>query len=105
MTRFPRCAKFAGMRPDWLTLQCWGAIIALALFVLSTTPHDHDGAECVNGTCVPCHVQSLPFIDSTDRSGVHETPDASVRRISFVDVLDHPRNAEIHGKESRAPPG
>lgn len=104
MTRFPRCAKFADMRPDRLIILRWSALIALALFVLSTTPHDHDAAECVDGTCVPCHVQGLPLVDSDDRSGVRETPDASVRRISFVYVLDHPRNAEIHSKDSRAPP-
>lgn len=93
------------MRQNWLTLQRWGGIIALALFVLSTTPHDHDDdEECVNGTCVACHVQSQPIIDSTDLSGVPEAHDASVRRISFVYAQDHPRNAEIHGKDSRAPP-
>ncbi len=92
------------MRPDRLTILRWSALIALALFVLSTTPHDHDHAECVEGTCVPCYVQSLPLIDSTDRSGVHETPAESVRRIPFADTLDHPRNEEAHGKDSRAPP-
>ena len=94
------------MRPDWLTLQRWGAIVAVALFVLSTTPHDHDhdSTECVNGTCVPCHTQNLPVIDSIDRSGDPEKLDVSVDRISFADNLDHPRNAEVHGKDSRAPP-
>lgn len=94
------------MRPDWLTLQRWGAIVAVALFVLSTTPHDHDhhGTECENGTCVPCLAQHLPVIDSIDRSGVPETLDTSVCRIPFEDNLDHHRNAEIHGKDSRAPP-
>lgn len=94
------------MRPDWLTLQRWGAIVAVALFVLSTTPHDHehDGTECVNGTCVPCHAQNLLVINSIDHSGVPEAPDASVGRIPCADTQDHPRNAEIHGKDSRAPP-
>lgn len=92
------------MRPDRYTLLRLGAVIALALFVLSATPHNHDDAECDDCTCVPCLVQGLPLIDTTDRSGAQETPDASVRRIPFVSALDHPRNAEIHGKDSRAPP-
>lgn len=104
MTRLLRCAKFADMRLDRLALLRTGAAIALALFVLSTTPHDHDDTECVEGTCVPCHVQGLPLIDSTDRSGVHGIHDAPVRRISCENTLDHPRNVEIHGKDSRAPP-
>ena len=94
------------MRPYWLTLQCWGAVFAIALFVLSATPHDHDhdGAECVNGTCVPCHVQSLPIIDSTDRSGLYDIPNAPILRIFGVYTELHPRDAEIHGHDSRAPP-
>ena len=104
MTRLLRCAMFADMRPDRFTLLRLGAAIALALFVLSTTPHEHDVTKCVDGTCVPCHVQGLPLIDSTDRSGVHGIPDAPVRRISCENTLDHPRNVEIHGKDSRAPP-
>lgn len=92
------------MRPYRLTLLHWSAAVALAVFVLSTTPHYHDGAECLDGTCVPCHVQSLPLIDSIDRSGVNDTPDPSVRRISRANTLDHPRDAEIHGQDTRAPP-
>ena len=92
------------MRIDRLVIFRWSALFALALFVLSSTPHDHDVDECIDGTCLPCYVQGIPLIDSTDRSGVHDTPDESVRQTLFEESLDHPRNAVIHGKDSRAPP-
>lgn len=96
------------MQTDWLILQRWGAIVAVALFVLSTTPHDHDhdhdGTECENGTCVPCLAQQLQVIDTIDRSGDPEKLDVSVGRIPCADTLDHPRNAEVYGEDSRAPP-
>ncbi|MCY3770568.1 MAG: hypothetical protein OXG98_00890 [Gemmatimonadetes bacterium] len=95
---------FADMRPDWLTLQRWAAIFAVVLFVVSATPHDHDGEECINGTCVPCHVQGLPIIDAIDRSGVLDIPDTPIHRISRANTLLHPRDAAIHGHDSRAPP-
>ena len=96
---------FADMRPDWLTLQRWAAIIAVALFVLSATPHDHEhDEECVNGTCVPCHVQGPPIIDTIDRFGVHDLPDAPIHRISGVYTPAHPLDASTRGHDSRAPP-
>ena len=96
---------FADMRPDWLTLQRWAAVSAVALFVLSATPHDHDhDHECVNGTCVPCHVQGLPTLDSIDRSGAHDCPDAPIQRISAPYTHTHPLDAATRGHDSRAPP-
>ena len=96
---------FADMRPDWLKLKCWTAVFAVALFVLSATPHDHDhDEECVNGTCVPCHVQGLPTIDSIDRSGAHDFPDVPVYRISGAYAQVHPLDAATRGHDSRAPP-
>ena len=96
---------FADMRPDWLTLQRWAAVFAVALFVLSTTPHDHDDHdECVNGTCVPCHVQGLPIIETNDRIGVHDVPDAPIHRITGAYTHAHLRDDATHGPESRAPP-
>lgn len=96
---------FADMRPDGLTLQRWAAVFAVALFVLSTTPHDHDdGDECVNGTCVPCHVQGLPIIDSIDRFGVHDFPDAPIHPISGACTQTHTLDAATRGHDCRAPP-
>lgn len=98
---------FADMRPDWLTLQRWAAVFAIAIFVLSATPHDHDhddGEECVNGTCVPCHVQGLPIIETNDRFGAHDFPDAPIQRISAAYSHAHPLDAATRGHDSRAPP-
>ena len=98
---------FADMRPDWMTLQRWTAVIAVALFVLSSTPHDHDhdhDEECVNGTCVPCHVQGIPIIDSFDRFGAHVFPDVPILRIFAVYAHAHPLDEVTRGQESRAPP-
>lgn len=96
---------FAVMRPDWLTLQRWAAVFAIAIFVLSATPHDHGhDEECVNGTCVPCHVQGLPILDSIDRYGVHDFPDAPIQRISATYSHVHPLDATNRGHDSRAPP-
>lgn len=96
---------FADMRPDWLTLQRWAAVFAITLFVLSAAPHDHDHEEeCVNGTCVPCHVQGLPILDSIDRSGVHGVPDVPIQRISVAYSFTHSLDAAIRGHDSRAPP-
>lgn len=96
---------FAAMQPDWLTLQRWAAVFAVALFVLSATPHDHDeGDECVNGTCVPCHVQGLPIIDAIDRIGGHDIPDAPIHRIPGANTRPHSLDAPNRGHDSRAPP-
>ena len=96
---------FADMRPDWMTLQRWAAVFAVALFVLSATPHDHDhDEECVTGTCVPCHVQGLPIIDSIDRPGVHDFPDAPIQRISDAYTHAHTLDASTRGHDPRAPP-
>ena len=96
---------FADMRPDWLTLQRWAAVCAVALFVLSATPHDHDhDDECVSGTCVACHVHGLPIIDSIDRFGVHDFPDVPIYRISGAYAQVQPLDVATRGHDSRAPP-
>ena len=78
----------------------WGAIVALALLALATTPHFHDEAEARDDTCVLCHVQGSPPVASS----VHGNPDPATAGSTCAQALGHTRGAEIEGRGSRAPP-
>ena len=88
------------MRRGWSTLLRWGAVIALALPALATTPHFHDAAEARDDTCVLCHVQGSPTIASS----VHESPDPADAGSAQARTPGHARDAAIEGHGSRAPP-
>ncbi len=88
------------MRRSRSTLLRWGAVVALALLALATTPHFHDEAEARDDTCVLCHVQGSPPV----ASGVLENPDPSAAGNPHADALGHARHAEVEGHGSRAPP-
>ena len=78
----------------------WGAVVALALLALATTPHFHDEAEARGDTCVLCHVQSSPPITSS----VQENPDPAAAGNPHAQAQGHAQGAEIEGHGSRAPP-
>ena len=82
------------------TLAQVGAVAALALLALATTPHFHDDAEERDDTCVLCHVPAAPVIASS----VHEHPDPAAGGAVRSDAPGHARAAEIEGHDSRAPP-
>ena len=88
------------MRRSRSTLLRWGAVVALALLAVATTPHFHDEAEGRDDTCVLCHVQGSPLIAST----VHESPDPTAGGGACPCEQGHARAAEIVGHSSRAPP-
>lgn len=88
------------MRRSRSTLLRWGAVVALALLAVATTPHVHDEAEGRGDTCVLCHVQGPPLIASS----VHEHPDPAAGGSPRAHVPGHARAAEIVGHGSRAPP-
>ena len=88
------------MRRSRSTLLRWGAVVALALLAVATTPHFHDEAEGRGDTCVLCHVQGSPLIAST----VHENPDQTAGGGACSCEQGHARAAEIEGHASRAPP-
>ena len=88
------------MRRSRSTLLRWGAVVALALLAVATTPHFHDEAEGRGDTCVLCHVQGSPLIAST----VHESPDRTAGGGACPHEQGHARAAEIEGHPSRAPP-
>ena len=78
----------------------WGAVVALALLALATTPHFHDEAEARDDTCVLCHVQASPLIASS----VHQDPDPAAGGSVRAHAQGCARGAEIEGHDSRAPP-
>ena len=82
------------------TLVRWGAVAALVLLALTTTPHFHDEAEGQDDTCVLCHVQDSPNVASS----VNENPDPAAGGSVRSDAQGHARAAEIEGRNSRAPP-
>ena len=82
------------------TLLQWGAVAALALLALATTPHFHDEAEARDDTCVLCHVQSTP----PSASNAHENPDPAAAGNAHARARGHARDAEVEGHGSRAPP-
>ncbi len=82
------------------TLVRLGAVAALLLLALATTPHFHDEAEGRDDTCVLCHVQASPPIASS----VHEDPDPEAGGSVLSDAQGCARTAEIQGHDSRAPP-
>ena len=88
------------MRRGRSTLLRWGAVVALALLVLATTPHFHDEAEARDDTCVLCHVQGSPPVASS----AHENPDPAAGGSPLAEAQGHARDAEIEGHGSRAPP-
>ena len=88
------------MRRGRSTLLRWGAIVALALLALATTPHFHDEAEAQDDTCVLCHVQSSPPIVSS----VDENPDPAAVGSPLAHVQEQARGAGIERHGSRAPP-
>ena len=88
------------MRRSRSTLLQWGAVVALALLALATTPHFHDEAEARDDTCVLCHVQGSPPIASS----VHENPDQAAAGNARAQALGHARDAEVERHGSRAPP-
>ena len=88
------------MRRSRSTLLRWGALVALALLAVATTPHFHDEAEGRGDTCVLCHVQGSPLIAST----VHERPDPAAGGSLCPCGQGQTRAAEIEGYASRAPP-
>ena len=77
-----------------------GAVAALVLLALATSPHFHDEAEGRDDTCVLCHVQASPPVSS----GFPESPDPATSGSVRSDALGHARAAEIEGHDSRAPP-
>lgn len=87
------------MRPSRSTLLRLGAVAALLLLALATTPHFHDEAEGQD-TCVLCHVQASPPVASS----VHESPDPAAGGSVLSDAQGHARTAAIEGHDSRAPP-
>ena len=88
------------MRRSPSTLLRWGAVVALALLAVATTPHVHDEAEGRGDTCVLCHVQGPPLIASS----VHEHPDPAAGGSARAHAPAHVRAAKIEGHGSRAPP-
>ena len=88
------------MRRNRSTLVRLGAVGALVLLALATTPHFHDEAEGRDDTCVLCHVQASPPIASS----AHENPDPAAGGSARSDAQGHARAAEIEGHDSRAPP-
>ena len=88
------------MRRSRSTLLRWGAVVALALLAVATTPHVHDEAEGRDDTCVLCHVQGSPLIAST----VHESPDQTAEGGACSHEQGHARAAETEGHGARAPP-
>ena len=88
------------MRRSRSTLLRWGAVLALALLAVATTPHFHEEAEGRGDTCVLCHVQGSPLIAAI----VHEHPDPTISGGVRAPVQGHARAAEIEGHGSRAPP-
>ena len=88
------------MRPSRSTLLRWGAVVALALLAVATTPHVHDEAEGRGDTCVLCHVQGPPLV----AANAHEHPDPAARGSARAQAPGHARAAEIEGHGSRAPP-
>ena len=88
------------MRRRKSTLARWGAVAALVLLALATTPHFHDEAEGRDDTCVLCHVQASPLIASS----VHQDPDPAAGGSVRSDAQGYARAAEIEGHDSRAPP-
>jgi len=88
------------MRRGRSTLLQWGAVVALALLALATTPHFHDEAEARDDTCVLCHVQGSPPV----ASGVLDHPDPCAVRNPHAEALGNARPAEGGGHGSRAPP-
>ena len=88
------------MRRGWSTLLRWGAVVALALLAVATTPHVHDEAEGRGDTCVLCHVQGPPLVVSN----VHEHPDPAAAGSARAHAPGHARATEIEGHGSRAPP-
>ena len=88
------------MRRSRSTLARWGAVVALVLLALATTPHFHDEAEGPDDTCVLCHGQASPLIASS----VHQDPDPAAGGSVRSDAQGHARAAEIEGHDSRAPP-
>ena len=82
------------------TLLRWGAVVALALLALATTPHFHDEAEARDDTCVLCHAQGSPPV----ASGVLEHPDPSAAGSAHARAPGHARQAEVEGHGSRGPP-
>ena len=88
------------MRPSRATLLRMGAVAALLLLALATTPHFHDEAEGQDDRCVLCHVLASPPIASS----VRENPDPAAGGSVRSDAQGHARAAEIEGHNSRAPP-
>ena len=88
------------MRRGRSTLLRWGAVVALALLALATTPHFHDEAEARDDTCVLCHVQGSPPVASS----AHENPDPAAGGSPHAHAQGHARDAEVEGHGSRAPP-
>lgn len=88
------------MRRSPSTLLRWGAVVALALLAVATTPHVHDEAEGRGDTCVLCHVQGSPLIASS----VHEHPYPAAGGSARAHAPGHACAAEIEGHGSRAPP-
>ena len=88
------------MRRSPSTLLRWGAVVALALLAVATTPHVHDEAEGRGDTCVLCHVQGPPLF----ASNVHEHPDPAAGGSVRAHRHGHARVADVEGHGSRAPP-
>ena len=88
------------MRPSRSTLLRLGAVAALVLLALATTPHSHDEAEGRDDTCVLCHVQASPPV----ASNVHDDLDPAVGGSVLSDAQGHARTAETEARGSRAPP-
>ena len=88
------------MRRSRSTLVRLGAVVALPLLALATTPHFHDEAEVRDDTCVLCHVQASTLI----ASNVHDNPNPAAGGSVRSDVRSHARAAETEGHDSRAPP-
>ena len=88
------------MRRGRSTLLRWGALVALALLAIATTPHFHDEAEARDDTCVLCHVQGSPPVASS----VLQNPDPAAAGSVHAHALGHARHAEVGGHGSRAPP-
>ena len=88
------------MRRSWSTLLRWGAVVALALLAVATTPHFHDEAEGRGDTCVLCHAQGPPLVASS----VHEHPDPAASGSACAHAQEHARAVVIAGHGSRAPP-
>ncbi len=87
------------MRGGLSTLVRWGAVVALALLALATTPHFHDEAEALDDTCVMCHVQGSPPIASSAPERL-----APATGSPLAHAQEPARDAEFEGHGSRAPP-